>query len=181
MFAAELMTIRRKGLGTLVEAMNEMAAQKNLVLLSVGRRMPELPAAIPHFHFGHVNSDVFLSILYSAADVFVIPSVQEAFGQTALEAMACGTPVVDSAVGGIPEIVQDDVTGYLVPALSAGALSEAILRLLKDPEKRAGMSEQCRRLVLENHTLEVQARRYETLYHEIGAGKARRAAQSQDQ
>ena len=121
MFAAELMTIRRKGLGTLVEAMHEMAAQRNLVLLSVGRRMPELPAAIPRFHFGHVNSDIFLSLLYSAADVFVIPSVQEAFGQTALEAMACGTPVVGSAVGGIPEIVQDDVTGCLVPASSPGA------------------------------------------------------------
>jgi glycosyltransferase involved in cell wall biosynthesis len=173
MFAAELMTIRRKGLGTLVEAMHELAAQRNLMLLSVGRRMPELPAAVPHFHFGHVSSDFFLSILYSAADLFVIPSVQEAFGQTALEAMACGTPVVGSAVGGIPEIVQNGVTGFLVPASSPGALRDAILKLLEYVDQRSVMSANCRRLVLENHTLEVQARRYENLYHEIGADKAR--------
>jgi glycosyltransferase involved in cell wall biosynthesis len=178
MFAAELMTIRRKGLGTLVEAMHGMAAQKNLMLLSVGRRMPELPAAIPHLHFGHVDSDFFLSILYSAADLFVIPSVQEAFGQTALEAMACGTPVVGARVGGIPEIVRDGVTGLLVPALSPGELGDAILRLLKDPEKRTAMSANCRSLVLENHTLEAQARRYERLYHEIGTDKTRIASKS---
>jgi glycosyltransferase involved in cell wall biosynthesis len=178
MFAAELMTIRRKGLGTLVEAIHEMAAQRNLMLLSVGRRMPELPPAIPHFHFGHVSSDFFLSILYSAADLFVIPSVQEAFGQTALEAMACGTPVVGARVGGIKEIVQDGVTGLLVPALSPGELRDAILRLLKGPEKRTAMSANCRRLVLENHTLEAQARRYESLYHEICADKTRIASKS---
>lgn len=173
MFAAELMSIRRKGLGSLVEAMHEMAAQKNLMLLSVGRRTPELPPAIPNVHFGHVSSDYFLSILYSAADVFVIPSLQEAFGQTALEAMACGTPVVGSAAGGIPEIVHDGVTGFLAPASSSGELRDATLRLLKDTEKRAVMSANCRRLVLEKHTLEVQAHRYETLYHEIGADKGR--------
>jgi glycosyltransferase involved in cell wall biosynthesis len=113
-----------------------------------------------------VNSDFRLSLLYSAADVFVIPSVQEAFGQTALEAMACGTPVVGSAVGGIPEIVQDNVTGWLVPAASPDALREAILKLLHDSEKRAQMSANCRRVVLENYTLEAQANRYENLYRE---------------
>jgi glycosyltransferase involved in cell wall biosynthesis len=177
MFAADLITTRRKGLGTLVDALHGMAVKGNFLLLSVGRQMPELPDAISHLHFGHVNSDFFLSLLYSAADVFVIPSVQEAFGQTALEAMACGTPVVGSAVGGIPEFVQNDVTGYLVPALAPGALREAVLKLLQNSEKRAEMSANCRRSVLENYTLEVQARRYETIYHEIGADKQRATKQ----
>ena len=167
MFAAEVMTIKRKGLPTLVDALRAMAATANLLLLSVGRRMPDLPASIPHRYFGHVNSDVFLSLLYSAADVFVIPSIQEAFGQTALEAMACGTPVIGSAVGGIPEIVADNVTGYLVPPSSPEALRHAIVKLLSDPEKRAEMSANCRRVVLEGHTLEAQARSYEGVYRKM--------------
>jgi glycosyltransferase involved in cell wall biosynthesis len=129
--------------------------------------MPELDAAIPQMHFGHVNSDFFLSLLYSAADVFVIPSLQEAFGQTALEALACGTAVVGSKAGGIPEIVLDGVTGYLTPAGSAGDLRAAILKLLNEPEKRAEMARNGVRLVLEKHTLEEQAQKYETLYHRI--------------
>jgi glycosyltransferase involved in cell wall biosynthesis len=175
MFAADAMTIRRKGLETLVNAILDMAGQSNLLLLSVGRGTLALPKSIPHLHFGHVNSDFFLSILYSAADVFVIPSVQEAFGQTALEAMACGTPVVGSSVGGIPEIVQDNVTGYLVPPSSPVKLRETVLKLLHDPNKRAEMSANCRRFVLEGFTLEAQARRYESLYHDIGVDKNRAA------
>jgi glycosyltransferase involved in cell wall biosynthesis len=175
MFGAELLSIRRKGLGTLVEALKSAAADEKLLLLSVGRRMPELGGTIPQMHFGHVNSDFFLSLLYSAADVFVIPSLQEAFGQTALEAMACGTPVVGSSVGGIPEIVQDNVTGYLVPPSSPVKLRETVLKLLHDPNKRAEMSANCRRFVLEGFTLEAQARRYESLYHDIGVDKNRAA------
>ncbi len=175
MFAAELMTIKRKGLETLLTALQRLPASQNLLLLSVGRRMPQLPMSIPHLYFGHVTSDFFLSLLYSAADVFVIPSSQEAFGQTALEAMACGTPVVGSAVGGIPEIVRDDITGSLVPPSSPEALSQAISQLLQNVSKRSEMSANCRRVVLENHTLEVQARHYETVYHEMSGHKARAA------
>jgi glycosyltransferase involved in cell wall biosynthesis len=167
MFGAELLSIRRKGLATLVEALRGVRGEEKLLLLSVGRRMPELDAAIPQIHFGHVNSDFFLSLLYSAADVFVIPSLQEAFGQTALESLACGTAVVGSDVGGIPEIVQDGVTGCLVPPGVASDLRAAIMKLLNEPEKRAEMAKNGVRLVLEKHTLEAQARRYETLYHRI--------------
>jgi glycosyltransferase involved in cell wall biosynthesis len=167
MFGAELLSIRRKGLAALVEALKGVNGQEKLVLLSVGRRMPKLNATIPQMHFGHVNSDFFLSLLYNAADVFVIPSLQEAFGQTALEALACGTAVVGSNVGGIPEIVQEGVTGYLVPPGNSGDLRAAILKLLNEPEKRAEIAKNGVRLVLEKHTLEEQARRYETLYHRI--------------
>ena len=69
---------------------------------------------------------------YSAADVVVMPSYYESFGMVALEAMACGTPVIASQVGGLSFTVQDGVTGFLVPDRDPPALAEKITLLLKD-------------------------------------------------
>ncbi len=73
---------------------------------------------------------------YSAAEMVVMPSHYESFGMVALEAMACGTPVVASKVGGLAFIVQDGQTGFLVPDGDAEALAEKIRLLLKDRELR---------------------------------------------
>jgi glycosyltransferase involved in cell wall biosynthesis len=172
MFAADSVTNRRKGLATLAGALAGIAPQLDLLLLSVGRGKPAISETVPHMHFGNIGSDRLLSVLYSAADVFVIPSTQEAFGQTALEAMACGTPVIGSEVGGIAEIVRHGVTGYLVPALDSSKLSEVLISLLYDPNRRTEMSDNCRHMVLAEHTLEMQARRYSQLY-EIMLGNRR--------
>ncbi len=73
---------------------------------------------------------------YSAADVVVMPSYYESFGMVALEAMACGTPVIASQVGGLSFTVQDGVTGFLVPGQDPPALAEKITLLLKDKALR---------------------------------------------
>jgi D-inositol-3-phosphate glycosyltransferase len=73
---------------------------------------------------------------YSAADVVVMPSHYESFGMVALEAMACGTPVIASQVGGLSFTVQDGVTGFLVPGRDPPALAEKITLLLKDKALR---------------------------------------------
>jgi spore coat protein SA len=84
-----------------------------------------------------------LKFLYSACDVVVVPSLwQEPFGLVVLEAMAAGTCVVASAVGGIPEIVTDQETGVLVPAGDVRALSDAVCRLLAEPQRKNAL-EQC--------------------------------------
>jgi starch synthase len=106
------------------------------------------------------KSDVIA--LYTHADVFVCPSVYEPFGIINLEAMACETPVVASAVGGIPEIVVPGETGLLVPIETVGAgspeprdpaafaraLGEAVNTLLADPARRAAMGAAARARVL---------------------------------
>jgi glycosyltransferase involved in cell wall biosynthesis len=139
----------------------------DLLLLSIGRGRPVVPDGLPHLHIEHVASDHRLSGLYSAADVFVIPSLQEAFGQTVLEAMACGTPVVGFDAGGIPEMVKPGETGLLASCGDVAGLREAVLALLADGEARARMGASCRDRVVREHGLEVQARRYADLYRSL--------------
>jgi D-inositol-3-phosphate glycosyltransferase len=77
-----------------------------------------------------------LPLYYAAADVTVLPSYYESFGMVALEAMACGSPVIASRVGGLVTTVREGVTGFLVPDGDVEALSERIETLVGDPELR---------------------------------------------
>ena len=77
-----------------------------------------------------------LPLYYAAADVTVLPSYYESFGMVALEAMACGSPVIASRVGGLVTTVRDGVTGFLVPDGDVEALAERIDTLAGDPELR---------------------------------------------
>ena len=92
---------------------------------------------------GSVNQSE-LGRYYSAADVFVLPSHYESFGLVALEAMACGTPVVASRVGGIPSFVDDGETGYLITWRSAEPFADRIEMLLENSDLRNFMSESAR-------------------------------------
>jgi D-inositol-3-phosphate glycosyltransferase len=83
-----------------------------------------------------------LPYYYAAADVVVMPSLYESFGMVALEAMACGTPVVASDVGGLSFVVRDGETGFLVPERDSRALADCLGRLLREPELRARLGAQ---------------------------------------
>jgi D-inositol-3-phosphate glycosyltransferase len=88
-----------------------------------------------------------LPAYYSAADVVVVPSYYESFGLVAVEAMACGTPVVASRVGGLVSTVTDGVTGYLIPWRCPEPFAEKLEVLLNNPELRANFSAAARRSV----------------------------------
>src|SRR5207302_6518209 len=77
-----------------------------------------------------------LPLYYAAADVTVLPSYYESFGMVALEAMACGSPVIASRVGGLVTTVRDGVTGFLIPDGDVDALAERIGALVADPDLR---------------------------------------------
>ena len=119
-------------------------------------------------HLGTIKNDRLLSLVYSAADVYVIASLQESFGQTVSESMACGTPVVGFASGGIVDMVRPGVTGYLAPTGDAAALRDAVLRAVRDDDATpGGMAENCRRIALEEYALGGVARRYAGLYEAL--------------
>ena len=77
-----------------------------------------------------------LAQVYRAADVVTVPSHNESFGLVALEAQACGTPVVAAAVGGLPVAVSDGVSGLLVPGHGAGQWADALSSVVRDPAYR---------------------------------------------
>jgi glycosyltransferase involved in cell wall biosynthesis len=86
-------------------------------------------------HFDLINDDKILQELYSAADVMIVPSILETFGLTALEALACGTPVVAFKNTGLSDIVEHKKTGYLAEALNAKDLADGINWVLKNSYK----------------------------------------------
>jgi len=85
---------------------------------------------------GH-RSDVMRVI--EACDIIALTSLAESMPFSLLEGMSCGKPIVASAVGGVPELVKDGVTGYLVPPGDSAAVARALIRLLQDPRKMAHM------------------------------------------
>ncbi len=113
-----------------------------------------------------------LPYYYSAAEVLVMPSHYESFGMVALEAMACGTPVVASQVGGLAFLVQDGVTGYVVPDGNPVLLADRLEKLLRQPELRARLGQQAAAYA-QNYAWEKIARRMIEIY-EVELSKKRK-------
>ena len=148
---------RQKGVGHLLAAARDFVPEAQLVLCAGAPDTPEIgaatAAAVESLRESRTGV-VWISEMLPRADVvqllthatlFVCPSVYEPLGIVNLEAMACETAVVASAVGGIPEVVADGVTGLLVPYAPAypegfeAALAEAVNSLVTDPDRAAGM------------------------------------------
>jgi glycosyltransferase involved in cell wall biosynthesis len=102
---------------------------------------------------------------YSAAKIAVVPSLYEGFGLPAAEAMSCGTPVIATTGGALPEVVGD--AGMLVPPANAGALAAAIRQLLNDKQVQRQMSEAGKKRVREQFNWEQAARRTLEVYREV--------------
>src|SRR3990172_8635226 len=90
-----------------------------------------------------------MALAYSAADVFVSSSLQESFGYTILESMACGVPVGAFDGSAVSELVRNGVTGILAPLGDAAGLRSAILQTLSDPAKLASMGSNSRRIAVQ--------------------------------
>jgi glycosyltransferase involved in cell wall biosynthesis len=117
--------------------------------------------------FGRLHDDVALAVLYSAADVMVVPSVQEAFGQTASEAMSCGTPVVSFGATGLLDIVDHMKNGYLSQPYDSNDLARGIEWVLEDAERRKRLSESARLKCEEKFEISLVARQYIELYQSL--------------
>jgi D-inositol-3-phosphate glycosyltransferase len=149
-----------KGIDTLIEAIAIMRQRQVYVCLTVvGGNLDDEQAAITDemarlqalrekynlqdlvAFLGRRSQDT-LPYYYSAAQAVVVPSHYESFGMVALEAMACGTPVVASQVGGLAFLVQDGVTGFTVPVDEPQALADRLITLIQDAPLRQRMGEQ---------------------------------------
>mgnify|MGYP001196913115 CR=1 FL=1 len=103
----------------------------------------------------------------SMADLFLLPSEKESFGLAALEAMACGVPVIGSTAGGLPELVTHGETGYLAPIGDTRMMAQYALSLLQDAEKYQAFSQACIRRAHTEFSSETIVARYEAIYHQV--------------
>ena len=112
-----------------------LAADADLVLFGVAGQGP-VHGFGTHW-MGMIDSEASMSLLYSACDVFALPSLQDNFPNTLAEAMACGLPAVGSDTGGIPDLIRHGETGLLAAPGNAAQLAQQLERLLRDAALRA--------------------------------------------
>lgn len=167
LFVADSIENRRKGMQHLLDALAALRDSDKVTLLSVGRGEVKIPGLFRHIRIGRIEDDRLLSMIYSLADVFVIPSVQDNLPNTVLESISCGTPVVGFDVGGIPDMVMNDETGILVKQGDVSGLKSAIEGILSNASLREAMASNCRMLALREFSEAVQAKRYVSLYESI--------------
>lgn len=162
-------TDKNKGFASLITALQILDKQgldAQLIVFGIGEQ--ELPLQFEHIDVtfvGYVNDNRKLVELYSEADVMVVPSYSEVFGQTASEAMACGTPVVAFRCTGIQDVVEEGC-GYLAEPYSPEDLSKGILYCIENnPDNVLGKA--ARESAVKRFAIEVVAEQYKRLYESI--------------
>lgn len=146
----------RKGGDLLLESLQHLRSQatgtsiESLELVVFGQSQPAHPPNLgfPIHYRGHLNDDLSLRLHYAAADVMVVPSRQEAFGQTASEAQACGTPVVCFRTGGLVDVIEDGLTGLFAEPFDPRSLAKAIHSVCEDENRRRAMADKARKRAL---------------------------------
>ncbi len=168
-----------KGLVPLLEAVAKLRAERDIDLVVIGKPQPRGRVARALERLGLTDivttvtgvSDEELARLYGEAEVAVVPSLYEGFSLPAIEAMACGVPVVATTGGALPEVVGvSGETGLLVEPNDPSALVEAITRLLDDAELRARLGAAGRERVMHRFTWQVTARGTAACYDAILRG-----------
>lgn len=163
----------KKGIMYLLEALAGLPPDVHLTIVDEGPPLKKNAAELIRragvesrvVFTGKVDQGVLVG-LYSRAMVLVMSSLYEGFGLPAAEAMACGTPVVVTRAGALPEVV-DDSCGIIVDPGNAGALTDAILQLLDDPETRARMGKNGRKKTVERFSWPIAARNTLDVYKDV--------------
>jgi glycosyltransferase involved in cell wall biosynthesis len=169
---------RQKGYDLLLQALS--VVQKSfsgvqLLILGAGQEEKSLKKLAHSLELSEkvlflgLRSDV--DRLLQCSEMFVLPSRWEGFPNVLLEAMAAGKPVVATAVGGVQELVVDEVTGILVPPQDETALADAITLLLSDKKRALAMGAAGRERVLQRFSMDTMLTKTEALYHELLARK----------
>lgn len=129
LFGADSVSNKRKGFQILLDALEKISANANIQLVTFGTNTNIQnieKSQLKIVEVGSIQDERLLAILYSAADYFIMPSIEEAFGQVTIEALACGTPVISFPNGGSSDILKDAKNGIVSKDFTAESLSESI-------------------------------------------------------
>ena len=163
---------RRKGFHLLQSALKNLSKSRirdKLELVIFGSSQPENQ---PNFGFnthymGLLNDDISLCLMYSAADTFILPSIQENLSNTVMEALSCGVPSIAFNIGGMPEMIEHLQNGYLAQPFEVEDLAKGIVWVLENHERYQKLSFYARKKVEQQFTQEIQANRYTSLFSEL--------------
>lgn len=163
---------RRKGYDALCHAIEILACSggaenTELVVFGADGDKSGRHLGVDVHYVGHVNDDRRLAMLYASADVMVVPSLQESFGKTLIEAMACATPVVAFDSGGPSDVVAHKRTGYLARPFFPEDLARGIRWCLARPERIASLGRAARDRAVAEYDIDLVAERYDRLYRRI--------------
>lgn len=161
----------RKGGDLLLEAIGHLTKGNlsEIELVIFGKSFPKdfEIYSFPIHYLGSIKDDRLLALAYSAADVLVTPSRQEAFGLTAQEALACGTPVVAFDVGGLSDLLVHKENGWLASPYDPSDLAKGIHWILEDSTRCKELSKRARMRIEENYSPEVIGKKYLQMYERI--------------
>ena len=168
LFGADNVANERKGFVYLLKALEKLSSNQNIILATFGN-VPgdiKLKNKFKIINFGSVPGENELATIYNVADIFVLPSLQDNLPNTVLESLACGTPVVAFNIGGIPDMIEHKKTGYLAEYKNPQSLAKGIKWAItnKNSEK---ISHYCREEALAKYSLELQAKKYLTIYQKL--------------
>ncbi len=172
LFGAANIMDRRKGITYLVDALNNLKnkylSAENIEIVIFGKNKSFDITLLPFkvYELDIISSQQDLAELYSLADVFVSPTVEDNLPNTIMEALACETPVVAFNTGGVPDMVEHKVNGYLAEFKSSADFAAGIDYILNSKNK-AELSENARNKVLNNFTNEIVAAKYLAVYQSI--------------
>jgi len=164
LFVADSIENSRKGFEYLRRAL-EFIPKDDILLCSVGKSRKSISHTPDYLHLGSIEDERLISVVYSAADVFVIPSVMDNLPNTVVESLMCGTPVIGFPAGGIPEMLSDQQSGLIADEISVGALVKAIESFLTSQESFNRIK--IRESALELYASYVQANSYRDLFNRI--------------
>ncbi|WP_259017128.1 glycosyltransferase family 4 protein [Emticicia fluvialis] len=172
LFAAAKVTVIWKGFSYFQAALallKESVSQPEAIeLVILGESDEELNKSLPFktHALGRITDAQKIALVYSAADVFSIPSIQENLPNTIMESLACGTPAVGFEVGGIPEMIEHKQTGFLATYKSAESLAEGINWVLFEADTQT-LASKAREKVLANYSQEVVKEQYLKVYKSL--------------
>ncbi|MBW4481631.1 MAG: glycosyltransferase family 4 protein [Tildeniella torsiva UHER 1998/13D] len=171
LFSAINLKDTRKGGDLLVKTLNQLPTtlKQDCVLLTLGNATHQLTSMVDMtvINLGHVSSDRLKAVVYSAADLFLFPTRADNLPLVLQESMACGTPMVSFDIGGVSDLVRPGLTGYLAQPDNMDDFCQGTIDLLHNNVERQVMGEHCRRIALDEYSLDLQAKRYQYLYQQV--------------
>jgi len=163
---------RRKGFQALYPALkmlNQAQWHDRIQLIIFGSSQPQNPPdfGFPTQYLGKLNDDIALSLVYSAADVFLAPSQEDNLPNTVLESLACGTPCVAFNIGGMPDLIEHQTNGYLAQPFEIKDLAHGIQWVLEDSSRYPQLGDRARKKVETEFNQTIQTQRYLSLFNKI--------------